>query len=208
MAVSAAWPERPALVRRARLLAWAGIAWHAVEFAVALGAGLAASSIALVGFGIDSAVEAAAGAVVLWRFGAARSHSDAAERRAQQLIAASFFLLAAYVTAEAARTLVLGRDPDASWIGIGLAAVTAVTMPALAAAKRRLGGRLGSAAAVGEGAQNLLCAYLSIALLLGLGANAVLGWSWADPLAAFAIAGLAVREGRASWRGDTCCEVC
>jgi divalent metal cation (Fe/Co/Zn/Cd) transporter len=197
--------ERAALVRRARLLAWGGIAWHAVEFGVALAAGMAASSIALVGFGIDSAVEAAAGGVVLWRFGAHRSHSERAERRAQQLIAVSFFLLAAYVSVEAARTLVLAIEPEPSRIGIGLAALTALTMPALAAAKRRVGGRLGSAATVSEGAQNMLCAYLSLALLLGLGANAAFGWWWADPLAAFAIAAVALREGRSSWRGDSCC---
>jgi divalent metal cation (Fe/Co/Zn/Cd) transporter len=206
--VSIALPERASLVRRARLLAWGGIAWHALEFGVALGAGLAASSIALVGFGIDSAVEAAAGGVVVWRFGVGRSHAEAAERRAQQLIALSFFLLAAYVAVEASRTLALAHEPDPSWVGIGLAGVTALTMPALAGAKRRVGRRLGSAATVSEGAQNMVCAYLSVALLLGLGANAAFGWWWADPLAAFVIAAVAVREGRASWRGEACCEVC
>ncbi len=197
--------ERAPLVRRARTLAGAGIAWHLVEFAVALGAGIAAGSIALIGFGVDSLVETAAGAVVLWRF---TSRSATAERRAQQLIAASFFLLAAYVAVESLRSLVGSDEPRRSWVGLGLAAVTAVTMPILARAKRRIGERLGSAATVKEGAQNTVCAYLSLALLAGLGANALLGWWWADPAAALAIAAVAAREGVSSWRGEGCCEVC
>jgi divalent metal cation (Fe/Co/Zn/Cd) transporter len=197
--------ERLRLVRRARLLALGGIVWHVAEFAVALAAGIAASSIALIGFGVDSLVESAAGAVVLWRFA---SGSDRAERRAQQLIAASFFLLAAYVAAEAGRTLAGAVHPEPSPVGIALAAVTLVTMPLLAAAKRRVGRRLGSAATVQEGEQNQLCAYLSVALLAGLGANAAFGWWWADPVAALAIASLAVREGVDSWRGRGCCDAC
>jgi divalent metal cation (Fe/Co/Zn/Cd) transporter len=200
MAVIAAAPSRDRLVRRARLLAWGGIGWHTAEFAVALGAGLAAGSIALVGFGIDSLVEAAAAFAVIWRLG-----SDTRERRAQQLIALSFFLLAAYIGVEALRTLVAGDRPEASWIGIGLAAVTAPTMPLLAVAKQRVGRALGSTATVQEGTQNMLCAYLSIALLAGLLANAVAGWWWADPAAALVIAVVAVREGRESWRGDGFC---
>jgi divalent metal cation (Fe/Co/Zn/Cd) transporter len=200
--------EHAALERRARQLAWLGIAWHAVEFAVALAAGLAAGSIALVAFGADSLIEGAAGAVVLWLFTGERRGTETAERRAQRLVAASFFVLAAYVTVEAGRTLIGGDHPDASRVGIVLAAVTAPTMPLLAAAKRRIGRRLGSAAAVGEAAQNQLCAYLSLALLAGLGANAAAGWWWADPVAALAVAAVAVREGRASWRGDGCCDTC
>jgi divalent metal cation (Fe/Co/Zn/Cd) transporter len=197
--------ERAALMRRARLLAWCGNAWHVVEFAIAVGAGVAAGSIALIGFGLDSLVEVAAGTLIVWLFTGRRVGDGArAERRAQQLIAISFFLLAAYIAVEAARDLVAGDHPQASWIGIGLAAFTAPTMPLLARAKRRVGHRLGSSATVSESAQNLLCAYLSVALLIGLGANAVFGWWWADPLAALVIAGVAVREGRASWRGDAC----
>jgi divalent metal cation (Fe/Co/Zn/Cd) transporter len=199
---------RPPLVRRARVLAVAGIGWHVVEFAVALTAGVAASSIALIGFGVDSLIEAAAGAIVLWRFASARHESEAAERRAQQLIALSFFALAAYVAVEATRTLVAGDEPGQSWVGIALAAVTLVAMPLLARAKRRVGDRLASSATVSEAAQNMVCAYLSVALLVGLGANALLGWWWADPVAALAIAGVAAREGRESWRGDACCDVC
>ena len=200
--------ERDRLVRRARLLAWGGIAWHFAEFAIAIAAGIAASSIALIGFGVDSLIESVAGFVVLWRFGAARAHSESAERRAQQLIAVSFFVLAAYVGVESVRSLAGGDEPDASWVGIGLAAVTAPTMPLLARAKRRVGNQLGSSATVQEGAQNMVCAYLSIALLIGLGANALLGWWWADPLAALVIAGVAFREGVQSWRGQGCGDGC
>jgi divalent metal cation (Fe/Co/Zn/Cd) transporter len=200
--------ERGRLVRRAKLLAWSGIAWHFVEFAIAIGAGIAASSIALIGFGADSLIESVAGFVVVWRFAASRSGSEAAERRAQQLIAVSFFVLAAYVAVESIRTLVAADHPQASWIGIALAAVTAPTMPLLALAKRRVGNQLGSAATVQEGVQNMVCAYLSVALLVGLLANAVLGWWWADPAAALVIAAVALREGRESWRGEGCCDTC
>jgi divalent metal cation (Fe/Co/Zn/Cd) transporter len=200
--------ERERLVRRARFLAWGGIGWHFVEFAIALGAGIAASSIALLGFGFDSLIESIAGFVVLWRFSARRSHSDVAERRAQQLIALSFFVLAAFVGVEAIRTLATSSEPGVSWVGVGLAAVTATTMPLLASAKRRVGNRLGSSATVSESAQNLVCAYLSVALLAGLLANAVLGWWWADPAAALVIAAVALKEGRESWRGDACCDTC
>jgi divalent metal cation (Fe/Co/Zn/Cd) transporter len=200
--------ERKSLVKRARVLAWAGVAWHFAEAAVAIGAGLAASSIALVGFGADSLVEPTAGLVLLWRFAGARAGSERAERRAQRLIGASFFVIAAYVGVEAVRSLVGGHEPDASVVGIVLAAVTLVTMPPLAIAKGRLGDRLGSSATRSEGRQNMLCAYLSAALLVGLSANALLGWWWADPATALAIAAVAVREGRDSWRGEACCADC
>jgi divalent metal cation (Fe/Co/Zn/Cd) transporter len=200
--------EGDRLVRRARLLAWGGIGWHFIEFAIALAAGIAASSIALIGFGADSLIESVAGFILLWRFAASRSGSEAAERRAQQLIAVSFFVLAAYIGIEAIRTLVGAHHPEASWVGIGLAAFTALTMPLLALAKRRVGNRLGSSATVQEGVQNMVCAYLSVALLVGLLANALLGWWWADPAAALVIAAVAFREGRESWRGDACCETC
>jgi divalent metal cation (Fe/Co/Zn/Cd) transporter len=192
-------------MRRARLLAWGGNAWHVVEFAIAIGAGLTVGSIALVGFGLDSLVEVAAGTIIVWLFSGRRiTDRHRAERRAQELIAISFYALAAYIAVGALRDLVAGDHPGASWVGIGLAAVTAPTMPLLARAKRRVGRELGSSAAVSEGAQNLVCAYLSVALLAGLGANALFGLWWADPLAALVIAGVALREGRASWRGDAC----
>ncbi len=200
--------ERTPLERRARILAWVGVAWHVVEFAIALAAGVAAGSIALIGFGADSLIEAVAGFVVLWLFTGRRIGSQSAERRAQQAISATFFILAAYVSVEATRTLVAGNHPQASWVGIGLAAFTALTMPLLARAKRHVGHQLNSSAAVKEASQTSLCAYLSIALLIGLGANAVLGWWWADPLTALAIAAVAVKEGRESWRGEGCADGC
>jgi divalent metal cation (Fe/Co/Zn/Cd) transporter len=197
--------DRDALVRRARVLAGVGLAWHLVEAAVAIAAGVVASSVALVGFGADSLVEAVAGVVVLWRFAGARATSAAAERRAQRLIGVSFFAIALYVSVEAARSLIGAHAPDASWVGIGLSVVTLVSMPPLAAAKARVADRLDSAATRSEGRQNLLCAYLSAALLVGLLANAALGWWWADPLAALAVGFVAVREGRAAWRGHAGC---
>ncbi len=185
LAARPASAERARLERRTRLLAWGGIGWHIVEFAIAL-----------------------AGGVVLWLFTGKRRGSSRAERRAQQLIAVSFFLLAGYVGVEALRTLVNVEHPGASSVGIGLAAFTAATMPLLAYAKRRLGNQLHSAATVKEAAQTQLCAYLSIALLLGLGANALAGWWWADPLTALFIAAVALKEGRESWRGAGCCDSC
>jgi divalent metal cation (Fe/Co/Zn/Cd) transporter len=197
--------ERERLVRRAKMLAWLGVGWHGVEAAVAVGAGVAAGSIALVGFGADSLIESLAGSILLWRFAAARTSSAAAERRAQKLIGLSFYLIAAYVAFEAVRSLLMGARPEASWIGIGLAALTLVTMPPLAIAKARVGEKLGSSATKSEGRQNMLCAYLSAALLVGLGANALFGLWWADPVTALLIAGVAVKEGRQSWRGESCC---
>lgn len=196
--------ERRSLVRRAKLLAWGGNAWHLAEFAIALGAGITASSIALVGFGADSLIEGLAGLIIVWRFAARRTDSAWAERRAQQLIAASYFFLALYLVAESTRTLLAGAHPEVSWLGIGLAAFTAPAMPLLARAKRRVGSRLGSSATVREANQNMICAYLSIALLVGLLANALAGWWWADPAAALVIAGVALREGIESWRGEGC----
>jgi divalent metal cation (Fe/Co/Zn/Cd) transporter len=196
--------DRGRLERRARLLAWGGNAWHLVEFAIAVAAGVAAGSIALIGFGFDSLIEAVAGFVIVWLFTGSRLVSETAERRAQQLIAASYFVLAAYVAVESVRTLVGGIHPGTSWVGIALAAVTAPTMPLLARAKRRVGHALGSSATVGEAEQNMICAYLSVALLVGLGLNATFGWWWADPAAALVIAGIAAREGVESWRGERC----
>ena len=200
--------DRPRLERQARLLAWGGIGWHVVEFGIALYAGVVAGSIALIGFGADSLIEALAGFVVLWLFTGGRGSSHAAERRAQQLIAISFFVLTAYVGVAAIRTLAGGQEPEASWLGVGLAAFTAPTMPVLAIVKRRIGRKLHSAAAVKEASQTQLCAYLSVALLAGLLASALAGWWWADPLVALGIAAVAAREGRQSWRGEGCCDLC
>jgi divalent metal cation (Fe/Co/Zn/Cd) transporter len=206
--VRAPGARRSRLVSRVRLLAWAGNAWHVIEFAIALAAGLAAGSIALVGFGIDSLIEAFAGFVILWRFSLVRHDSDRAEHIAQRLVAVSFFVLAVYVAVEATRTLIAADEPGVSWVGIGLAAFTAVTMPLLAGAKKRVGRELGSPATVKEGSQSMVCAYLSVALLVGLLANAAAGWWWADPLAALVIGAIAAREGIATWRGEGCCDAC
>jgi divalent metal cation (Fe/Co/Zn/Cd) transporter len=200
--------ERRKLEHQARRLAWGGVGYHVFEAAVAVGAGLAAGSIALIGFGADSLIESLAGLVVLWLFTGSRLGSSHAERRAQQLIAISFYMLAAYVGIESVRSLIGGHEPEASWLGIGLAAFTVVTMPMLAAWKRRVGRALNSSAAVKEASQTQLCAYLSIALLIGLGANALFGLWWMDPAAALFIAAVAVKEGRESWRGDGCCDAC
>jgi divalent metal cation (Fe/Co/Zn/Cd) transporter len=197
--------ERDRLVRRARLLAWASLLWMTAEGVVAVVAGILAGSIALIGFGFDSAIEGMASVVIIWRFWGARALSERAERRAQKLVAVQFFILAPYVAVEALRTLLTASEPDVSWLGIGLTAASAVAMPWFGVAKQRVGAKLQSAATRAEGTQNLLCAYLAVAVLAGLALNAALGWWWADPLAALVIAGVAVREGLESWRGEECC---
>jgi len=196
--------DRTHLEQRAKLLAWAGNGWHLVEFAVALAAGIAASSVALVGFGLDSLIEVSAAGVVIWLFSGGRGTSHAAERRAQQLIAASYGLLVTYIAVEAVRDLAGAHHPAVSWVGIGLAAFTAPTMPLLARAKRQVGQVLNSSATVSEAGQNMICAYLSVALLVGLLLNALAGWWWSDPAAALVIAALACKEGIESWRGESC----
>jgi hypothetical protein len=199
--------ERAAVERCARRLAWGGNAWHLIEFAIALAAGIAAGSVALIGFGADSLIEVFSGSVIAWRFSSGRGASEDAERKARRLIAISYFVLAVYIVVECLRDLIGGHHPQSSAIGIGLAAVTAVTMPLLARAKRRVGAKLGSGATTAEAEQNQICAYLSIALLVGLLANALFGWWWADPAAALVIAAVAGNEGREAWSGDqpSCC---
>jgi divalent metal cation (Fe/Co/Zn/Cd) transporter len=201
--------EKERLVRQAKTLAWLGVGWHGVEAAVAVVAGIILlwrfAAARTSSEAADSLIESLAGIILLWRFAAARTSSEAADRRAQKLIGLSFYLIAAYVAFEATRSLFTGARPEASWIGIGLAALTLVTMPPLAIAKARIGEKLGSWAAKSEGRQNMLCAYLSAALLVGLGANALFGLWWADPVTALLIAGVAVKEGRQSWRGESCC---
>jgi hypothetical protein len=196
--------DRASLEGRAKLLAHLGNGWHLLEFGIALGAGIAAGSIALSSFAGDSLVEVLAASVIVWLFSGGRGASRSAERRAQRLIAASYGILVVYITVEATRDLVAAHHPQASWIGIGLAAFTAPSMPLLARAKRHVGRQLNSSATVSEAGQNMICAYLSIALLAGLLANALAGWWWADPAAALAIAGIAAWEGIEAWRGDRC----
>jgi divalent metal cation (Fe/Co/Zn/Cd) transporter len=193
------------LAGRAKLLSWLSVAWMTVEGAVAISAGLVASSIALVGFGLDSFIEGFASLVIVWRFSHSRMFSAAAETRAQKLVALQFFVLAPYVGFESARALIGGERPDATWVGIALAASSVVLMPLLGVAKQRIADRIGSAATKGEGRQNMLCAYLAGALLVGLLGNALVGAWWLDPLVGLAIVAVAIREGLEAWRGHGCC---
>jgi divalent metal cation (Fe/Co/Zn/Cd) transporter len=198
-------PEYLRLARRARLLSWASLGYMALEGLVAVVAGIVAGSIALIGFGIDSAIEGFASVVIVWRFTGSRTLSEAAEHKAQKLVAVQFFVLAPYVSVEAVRTLVNGSHADESVVGIVLAASSVVVMPWLGRAKQRIGARIGSSATASEGKQNLLCAYLAAALLVGLLGNALFGAWWLDPVVALLIAVVAVQEGREAWRGDACC---
>jgi divalent metal cation (Fe/Co/Zn/Cd) transporter len=172
---------------------------------VAIVAGIMAGSIALVGFGLDSAVEGFASVIIIWRFTGSRVMSQAAEHRAQKLVAIQFFILAPYVGFESVRALAGGQHPDVSVLGMALAVWSLATMPLLGVAKQRIAEQIGSAATKGEGRQNVLCAYLAGALLLGLAGNAVVGAWWLDSIVGLLIAGVAVREGREAWRGDGCC---
>lgn len=190
--------------RRVRVLSWFSLAYMGAEGVVAVVAGVLAGSVALIGFGVDSFIEGIASVVIVWRFTGARLLSEAAERRAQKLVAVQFFVLAPYITYEALQKLVTGEHPDVSPLGIALTASSAVVMPILGTKKRRLADLLGSVATRGEGTQNILCAYLAVAVLVGLLGNALFGLWWLDPLAALVIAVVAVREGRESWRGEAC----
>jgi divalent metal cation (Fe/Co/Zn/Cd) transporter len=197
-------PQRRAVLhRRIRLLVAATITYNAAEAVVAIIAGSIASSTALIGFGLDSVVEVASAAAVAWQFTAADPQRR--ERVTLRVIAVSFFTLAGYVTVESVRALTGAAEAGHSPVGIGLAAVSLLVMPALSYAQRRAGREYGSASVVADSKQTLLCTYLSAVLLVGLAANAALGWWWADPVAALVIAAVAVTEGRNAWRGDACC---
>jgi Cation efflux family len=195
-------PNRVQLGRRAQLLAGASVGYNLIEAVVAIAAGAAAGSIALVGFGLDSAVEMSSGVVILWQF--RRQLPETRERHALRLISISFFALAAYVAVESLHSLLDGGQAATSSVGIALAASSLVVMPVLSLAQRRTGRALGSGSVVADSKQTLLCTYLSAGLLVGLMLNATLGWSWADPLVGLMIATVAVREGRAAWRGEAC----
>ncbi|ORJ57227.1 cobalt transporter [Mycobacterium simiae] len=195
--------RRTMLSRRVRLLTSATITYNIVEAVVAISAGAAASSAALIGFGLDSLIEVSSAASVWWQFSG--SDPEARERTALRIIAASFFALAGYVTVESIRSLAGGQTAESSTAGIVLAAISLVVMPLLSLAQRRAGRELGSASAVADSNQTLLCTYLSGVLLVGLLLNARFGWSWADPVVALVIAAVAVKEGRTAWRGEHCC---
>lgn len=195
--------RRAVLHRRVRFLLAATITYNLSEGAIAITAGTMANSTALVGFGLDSLIEVTSAVAVAWQFSA--RDPEARERVALRIIAASFFALAAYVSVEAFRALVGGSEADHSTPGIVLAAVSLMVMPFLSTAQRRAGRELGSASAVADSKQTLLCTYLSGVLLVGLMLNALLGWWWADPLVALGIAIVAIKEGREAWRGEACC---
>ncbi len=197
-------PQRRALLaRRIRLLVAATITYNIIEAVVAIGAGAAASSTALIGFGLDSVIEVASAAAVAWQF--AGRDPEAREKTALRIIAISFFALAAYVTVESVRTLLGDGEAEHSTVGLALAALSLAIMPVLSHAQRRTGRELNSRSAVADSKQTLLCTYLSAVLLVGLGLNSLFGWTWADPVAALIIAAVAVKEGREAWRGDACC---
>ncbi|QUW85857.1 cation transporter (plasmid) [Streptomyces mirabilis] len=198
--------RRDALARRIRLLVAATITYNVVEAVVALTAGTLASSTALIGFGLDSVIEVSSAAAVARQF-SARDHAvrEAREKRTLRIIAVSFFALALYVTADSVRALTGTGEADHSVPGIILAALSLAVMPFLSAAQRKAGRELGSASAVADSQQTLLCTYLSAVLLAGLLANLLFGWTWADPIAALVIAAIAVKEGRDAWQGKGCC---
>jgi len=193
------------LAHRARRLSWISLIWMGAEGSIAVVAGILAGSIALVGFGLDSAIEGFASVAIVWRFSNSRMFSQRAEDRAQKIVAVQFFLLAPYVAFESVRALLSGEHPEVSYLGMALAATSVVGMPLLGVAKQRISRELGSSALKGEGNQNLLCAYLAGALLVGLIGNALFGAWWLDPAVGLFIAVVAVREGIDTLRGDSCC---
>ena len=203
---SAEWLRAARLTRR---LSWLSLVWLGIEGVVAIVAGVMAGSIALIAFGLDSAIEGVASVVIIWRFSGSRIFSERAERRAQVLVAAQFFILAPFITYEGVEKLVTGGEIETSWLGIGLTIATLAICQPLGLAKRRLGAKLGSSATVGEGTQNLLCGYMAIAVLVGLLANTLFGVWWLDPIVALGIAAVAVQEGRKMLRGEDCgCASC
>ncbi|MDQ3649028.1 MAG: cation transporter [Acidobacteriota bacterium] len=193
---------RDAGVRRGRQLEYLTIGWNSLEAAVAVGAGLLAGSIALVGFGVDSVIESLSGAVLLWRLAASGEDRESA---ALKIVGISFLALAAYVAFDAAKSLLVHEPPDASYVGIALAVASLIVMPLLARAKRRVAATLNSRAMLADSRQTDICAYLSAILIAGLGLNALFGWWWADPVAGLVMVPIIAREGIAALRGETCC---
>lgn len=194
--------RRATLHRRIRLIVAITIGYNLVEAVIAVAAGSAASSAALIGFGLDSAIEVLSAAAVAWQF--TRRDPERWERPALRVIAVAFFALAAYVIVTSLLALATAERPDHSPIGIALTAVSVVLMPLLSLAERRAGREIGSATAVADSKQTLICAYLSAAVLVGLVANTLLGWWWADAVAGLVIAAFALREGVEAWKGDAC----
>lgn len=200
--------ERRTLIARVKLISWLSLVWMTAEGVIGTTAGIMANSIALIGYGVDSTITGVASVIIIWRFSGDRVDSDRAEARAQKIVAITFFLLAPYIIVAAIHHLLTGSEAQASWIGIGLAIVSITLMPLFGRAKKRIGNRLQSHATTGEGTQNILCAYLSLAILVGLAANAILGLWWADPLVALIVATVALQTGARTWRGQACTETC
>jgi divalent metal cation (Fe/Co/Zn/Cd) transporter len=196
--------EHADLIRRIKLISWLSLAWMTAEGVIGTTAGVMANSVALIGYGIDSTITGVASVIIIWRFTGTRLNSDHAEKQAQKIVAITFFLLAPYIIIAAAHHLITGSQAQASWVGISLAIISVTLMPIFGRAKKRIGNQLQSSATTGEGTQNILCAYLSLAILSGLGANAVLGLWWADPLVALIVATVAIQTGISTWRGQTC----
>jgi divalent metal cation (Fe/Co/Zn/Cd) transporter len=191
-------------IDRVKLLSWITLAWLAIDGILGMTAGLTSNSVVLIGWGIDCAIEAVAAYIIIWRFTGNRIDSAAAEQRAQQVVAISFLLLVPYIVVMAVDHLITGNAAGTSWLGIGLAATDAVLMPFIGIAKKKSGKELNSHATTRSGVQNILCAYLSVAVLIGLGANALLGFWWADPIAALLVAVVCFNAGISTWRGDSC----
>ncbi|MFJ8162441.1 cation transporter [Streptomyces sp. NPDC096136] len=198
--------RRDALARRIRMMVGATITYNVIEALVALTAGTIASSTALIGFGLDSVIEVSSAAAVAWQF-STREHTvrEAREKTTLRIIAVSFFALAGYAAVDSVRALTGSGEAEVSVPGIVIATLSLAVMPFLSAAQRKAGRELGSASAVADSKQTLLCTYLSAVLLVGLVLNATLGWSWADPIAALVIAVVAAKEGRDAWQGKGCC---
>ena len=195
-------------VARGRRLEYLTVGWNLCEGAIAVAAGAAAGSTALVGFGLDSFIESSSGAALIWRLRHAGEGDERRERIALKLVGASLLLLAAYVAADAVWSLAKREPPEVSMVGVALAAVSLVVMPLLARAKRRVAARINSRALAADSKQTDICAYLSAILLAGLALNAAFGWWWADPAAALAMTPLITREGFEALRGETCCGSC
>ena len=188
--------------RTIRLLSWVSLVWMTGEGVLGLAAGIGASSISLVGWALGSVIEGLASVIVIWRFTGSRTLSETAEASARKAVAVSFFLLAPYLVVQSVRDLVTGHASQESLLGVGVTAASVLVMPVLGVAKHRLGRAVGSAATVGEGTQNLMCAAQAAAVLVGLTLTATVGWRWVDPVVALVLAAWAVQEGREAWEGE------
>lgn len=192
--------ERGALVKRAKLLSYLTVGWNSLEGIIAIGAGVVAGSVALIGFGVDSVIEVSSGAIILWRL----ASGERRERLALRLVGASFVALAIYVAYDAITSLINREIPEITYVGLGITTMSLVLMPMLARAKRNVAQQLHSNAMLADSRQTDICAYLSAIVLGGLGLNALFGWWWADPVAALIMVPIIAKEGIDSLRGEAC----